>query len=183
MYAKIDAFLLTAVLLLSGCGTSSEDEALANKQAAYKVYYEAVQAAPSYSSSSVYYSVSTEMAQVSDGTYRYYIFIEDPQMAMYNITALAVEDDIAYENADKMMPSVGIFDDTSYSMIPYQSNPDAGFVKGLVLSGESADSSVSIRMLVQWNDSGKKGTYQEFLAFEITPAGMQTDTATEAAEG
>ena len=71
-----------------------------------------------------------------------------------------------------MMPSIGIFESQDYSLIPNQARTDKGFVKGLVLSGETPEDSVDITMLVEWRDKNKENAHREYLSFTITEAGF-----------
>lgn len=159
--------LISILCFIMLCGCSKTQLAQGDVDE-YKTYYNTVIENVTFNQTSLYFDVSSEMVQVEDGTYRYYIVIDNPKLAMYNIVTIAVENDTPYEQADGMMPSMGIFDD-SKSMIPYQVNSENGFVKGIALSGDSEQSSINIKLLVQWTDSSKKNTKREYLSFVIQP--------------
>lgn len=162
-YLKL--FLCFSILMLNGCQKkSSTVDAAAMDE--YQTYYNAVSENIAFSSESKNFTCETEMTKVEDGTYRYYLVIDQPITAMYDVVAIVVENDIAYEDADKMMPSIGIFDDTK-SMIPNQVDSENGFVKGIALSGESSESSIQVKMLVQWLDKTGKNSSREFLSYTI----------------
>ncbi|MGN1388186.1 MAG: hypothetical protein ACI4WR_00910 [Bulleidia sp.] len=167
---KFETLILCGILLLSGCSSSGSSESAA--QAAYEGYYTSIETNSSFAESSLYYSVSAEMTEMSDSTYRYYIVIDNPQIAMYDIVVMAVENDIPLASSDKMMPNIGIFDSKEYCMIPFQSNPDDGYVKGIVISGETDSNPVSLKMLVEWKDRNHENTQREFLQMELTPDGI-----------
>lgn len=167
---KYETLILCGILLLGGCSSPDTSESAA--QAAYEGYYTSIETNSSFAQSSLYYSVSAEMTEMSDKTYRYYIVIDNPQIAMYDIVVMAVENDIPLASADKMMPNIGIFDSTEYCMIPFQSNPDDGYVKGLVISGECTSNPVSLKILVEWDDRNGENTQREFLQMELTPDGI-----------
>ena len=161
VYMKKALMAVLAVLILcSGCLKKTNDAEAKNES--YKTYYEAAQAGTAFADHSDYYSVTATMAELPEGKYAYYIFIDDPKIALYSITAIAVESGVEYGDTNRMMPSSGIFD-TKYSMIPNQVNKDAGFVRGIVLSGETAAETVDLRLLVEWKDKTGKDTYREFL--------------------
>jgi hypothetical protein len=90
---------------------------------------------------------------------------------MYDIVIMAVEDNRPYEEAVKMMPSSGIFDATS-SMIPNQVNSKAGFVKGLIISGECDEEPVELDIMVEWKDRSGKNATREFLTMELGMNGI-----------
>ncbi len=163
--------LMTAVFIFSGCARKNDSEKAS--RIAYEGYYRAVSENERFADGSLYYDLSCEMSSLPDGTYRYYVFLDDVQTAMYDVVFLAVENDVSYDDVAKMMPCVGVFEETEYSLIPYQSNPDAGFVKGLVIGGESDRREVSLKILVEWKDRGRERTYREFIHYIVTPDGYR----------
>ena len=166
-YMKKLFFVLLCTLLCAGCNRSKSDKSQA-ANAAYQGYFQAISDNSRFVGESYYYTVNGSMTQMPDGTYRYYIFIEDPQIAMYDITVLAVENGQKFPETRKMMPCIGIFEDTDYSMIPYQVYADEGYVKGVVISGESIDDHVHLDMLVEWKDKNREKTLREYLSYELT---------------
>lgn len=93
---------------------------------------------------------------------------------MYDAVAIAVENDVAFNDADKMMPSIGIYDDTK-SMIPGQVDSANGFVKGIALSGETTDSEIILKLMVQWTDKAKKNSMREFIKYDLTLNGVKAN--------
>lgn len=162
---KILTAVLAALIFCSGCLRKTNDAAAKNES--YKAYYEAAVSGTAFMEQSDYYSVNATMAELPDGRYTYYIFIDDPKIALYSITAIAVENGVEYSESGRMMPSSGIFD-TKYSMIPNQVNKDSGFVKGIVLSGETANAEISLNLLVEWKDKTGKDVYREFLSVKAS---------------
>lgn len=170
MRKRLCAAVLVISFLLSGC--QEDDISGEENLAAYQEYYEAVESNSSFSETSSNYTVSAELTEVSDGSYRYYIIIDEPTTAMYHCAVMAVENDISYTEADHMMPSIGVLDDSDYSMVPNQVNTDDGFVKGMTLSGESSDDTISIKMLVEWKNAASTKTTREFIGFVLNEEGM-----------
>lgn len=160
-------------IVLTGC-TKKDDKADA-EAALYESYYESISSNEIFITQSNYYSLSGEIVQVSDGTYRYSIILDSPQVAMYNVVMMAVENDIPYMNATKMMPSIGILDD-QYSLVPYQSNTSRNYVKGLVISGESDTSSIDIKLLVEWTNRSHEKEFREFWSFTLDENGINLDS-------
>ncbi len=164
--------LCALFLMLTGCSskrnTLSADHIVNQSQMEiYETYYDAVMNADSYMEESENYTISTEMNKVPDGTYRYYVIFDEPKTAMFNCIILAVENDISYKDADKMMPSAGIFD-TPSNMIPNQVNYDDGYVKGIALSGETDQNGVDLKILVQWTNQDGSHTSREFIHRSLT---------------
>ena len=151
---------MLCTMLLAGCATSKTSSDV--KLELYETYYNAISDNISFAADSDYYSVSYEMIQLADGSYRYYVFFDEPKIAMYDIVILGVEDEIPYAKAEKMMPSIGIFD-SHYAMIPYQVNSSEGFVKGLAISGESEMPFLQLKTLVEWKDISGKNVEREYL--------------------
>ena len=165
---KLLASLLCA-FMLAGCFARKDNSA---NFAAYEGFYKSIQDNDKFQNGSLYYQISAEMSTLADGSHRYYIFLDDAQIAMYDVVLLAIENGTPLENGTKMMPSIGIFESQDYSLIPNQARSEKGFVKGLVLSGETAEDSVDITMLVEWRDKNKENAHREYLSFTITEAGF-----------
>lgn len=137
----------------------------------YEGYYKAIEDVSEFSGSSLYYNMSLEMAKVNETTYAYYVFVDQAQTAMYDVVVMAIENDLAFDETGAMMPSIGIFEDVDYNMIPYQSYIENGFVKGLVISGETTKPEVSLKILVEWNDRTGEHQYREFHSFVVNLEG------------
>ncbi|MCH3961191.1 MAG: hypothetical protein LKF53_02380 [Solobacterium sp.] len=170
MHKIAKLILCCSLLAMSGCGkeTNTADKADLEK---YQTYYTAISENVTFASESTNFSCELEMTQVEDGSFRYYIVIDDPQSAMYDVIAMAVENDIPYDSADKMMPSIGIFDDAK-SLIPGQVDSENGYVKGIALSGESANDTIQLKLLVQWTDKTKKTSKREYIAYTLNTDGI-----------
>ncbi len=172
---------LICTFLLTGCFMQKEDSTV---YAAYEGYYKSIEDNDKFIGSSLYYTLSAEITTLADGSHRYYIFLDNAQIAMYDVVLLAVENEIPMGEAKKMMPSIGIFEKMDYSLIPYQSRIEKGFVKGLVISGETSEDTVSVRMLVEWRDKNKENAHREYIAFNITDEGLiPTEISGSADEG
>ncbi|NCB32836.1 MAG: hypothetical protein EOM64_02965 [Erysipelotrichia bacterium] len=177
---KVFIACLSGLLMLSGCTASINGVSPA--MTSYQGYYTAVEDNDKFIESSLYYHLSSEMSEMPDGTHRYYIFLDQPQIAMYDVMMLAVENDTPYDEADKMMPSIGILDNADYNLIPFQSYTENGYVKGLVISGECTDSNVKLKLLVEWKDKNQERTTREFFSFDLTMDGSVPQNETESGE-
>lgn len=144
---------LCALLLLSGCTLkSSPTDQYNTKMDEYETYYTEVYSNGRYEEDSPYFSLHCEMTQVEDGSYRYYVIVDETVIAMYNVMMIAVENGVSYEDCDRMMPSFGIFE-SRVSLIPGQVNKQDGYVKGITISGECDSDHIDLLLLVRWKSS------------------------------
>lgn len=159
-------FMITLTLcavLLTGCHRqSSEDAYMVN----YEAYCRSLAEATRFVPMSRYYSISGAMSALPDGTYRYYVFVDEPKVAMTDIVVLAIENGMEYASSSRMMPSSGIFG-APFSMIPYQVNKESGYVKGIMLNGECQNDHVDLHVLVEWKDRSRKVVSREFLELSL----------------
>ena len=105
------------------------------------------------------------MARIEDG-YRYYVIIDKPTLAMYDIEVLAIEPDGDYQN--NMAANVGIFEEEEYHMIPNQSNVQEGYVKGVIASGLTQNPEITLHIFVQFKNADYSTVHTEYL--ELTAA-------------
>lgn len=167
---KLTILAAVCLLFFTGCSQKKNRNTSISraKLEEYETYYNAVLENPVFSGSSDNYSISFEMNPIPDGSYRYYVILDQARTAMYDVVMVAVENDIPYDSAKKMMPSSGIFDD-SVTLIPGQVNKSEGFAKGIVLSGETKDKSINLKILVEWSNRDHTKKNREFLSFHLTP--------------
>lgn len=176
---KLLFVLISYSLLLSGC--TKKDDTTKALNALYEGYYEAVSSSEYFITQSDYYTLSGEIVAVQDGTYRYSIILDNPQIAMYDVVMMGVENNIEYSEAKKMMPSIGLLSD-KYSLIPFQSNSEKNYVKGLVISGESKKVSVQLKLLVEWSNRLRDKQYREFFDITLDESGISFNSNVESNE-
>ena len=85
---------------------------------------------------------------------------------MYHCRIFAVENDIAFADNDKMMPSLGVFD-TDVSLVPNQVDKSKGLMKGLVISGESSEDHINLKFVVEWRDQDNKQVVKQYIQKEL----------------
>ena len=139
-------------LLLCGCTRNSKDNLNQAGIETYETYYTEVISNGHYTETSQYFTLSYEMIRVEDGSYRYYIILDDPKIAMYNVMMIAVENGVSYQECETMVPSFGIFEDR-VSLIPGQVNYEEAYVKGISISGQSDKDTMDLLILVRWKSS------------------------------
>lgn len=162
--------LLMSLILMSGCSNSAQLDQI--KIDTYKSMYTDILNASDFKSSSEYFSIEASLNDLGDSSYRYDVIIDQAKVAMYDVDILVIVDDGSLVISDKMMPSVGIFEDITYYMIPYQVNTAAHYVQGIALNGLSTSLPVRIKVLVKWKDDLNKAFIEYFdfsLVLPIVP--------------
>lgn len=142
------------IVFLVGCANNNESiDKLKLENYAY--IYQTITDNDTFDTVADHFDMQVVMSLIGDNEYRYDIIIDNPQVAMYDIKMMAVENNTDYSLADKMMPSIGIFDDEEYNMVPYQVQTDLGFVKGMVISGTTNAPVINLKIRITWKDYTK----------------------------
>ena len=158
--------IITVILLCLLCVGCTPNKKVENDPT--EKYLEMVKALKNYDSfltDSDYFNISYEMSRLDDGSYRYYLVIDKPRIAMYDIEILAVEKEEDYTT--KMAANAGIFDDTTYNMIPNQANPSKGYMSGIVVSGTTNNPETNVYLLVQWRNEDLSVTYKQYVQLSL----------------
>ena len=154
--------LLMLVMTLTACSVEVEKD-IRNEERYFDLV-ELIRGDQKFKEKSEYFDISTDMAKIDSG-YRYYIFIDNPRIAIYDIEAIALVDGIDYNKV--VAPSVGVLEEVVYNMIPNQTNLDKNYVKGIVLSGDIDRPNIDVKMNVQWKDKTHHDIYSEYYSFNI----------------
>lgn len=157
--------LLSLLILLNACTSVSEKE---TQYEIYKTMYQNILNTTSFSTASNYFNISASLTRVDGGEYRYDVFIDEAKIAMYDIEILAIVDEGLLMVSDQMMPSVGIFGNDEYAMIPYQVNADLFYMKGFNLNGITNNASAVLKVQVSWKDYFKIRSYKENFLIEVS---------------
>ncbi len=182
--------IVLALTLLTGC-TQLDNSEGQDSLSKYESYLNTLIEHDRYTEASSNYDIYAILNKLSDGTTRYDVIIENPDIAMYNIQALVVENS-AKKTDTIIYPSIGIFDTESYNMIPNQVNEEQGYIEALCLSGVSKEEEPILNVLVIWTDYAKTTTNREFIKLfpsaeteeeevidETAEEGTASDVATE----
>ena len=157
--------LLIILLIIFGlCGCQDPGKKAANPDDRYLYIIEMIGEHESFVTTSNYFDIAVDMAKI-DGGYRYYITIDNPRIAMYDIELLAIEKDVDYRN--KMAANVGIFEEKEYNMVPNQTNTAQGYVKGIVASGVSDLSETTLYIFVQFKNADYSTTHSEYFKLDV----------------
>ena len=162
MKKKIILLSFVLMILLSAC--KSEDTINPSANERYIDMVKQLQDRDVFITSSEYYDVSVDISVINGG-YRYYVVIDNPKVAMYDIEAIAIEKDVDYSNV--MAANIGLFEEEEYSMIPGQSYVEKGFVKGISISGVSSSENPTLYLLVSWHSRDLSITKKEYFKLNI----------------
>lgn len=162
--SKIINVFISLLLIFCLCACSEIGKESIDPDAKYYTLIDNINNHDSFVPSSKYYDIKTEMAKINDG-YRFYITIDNPKIALYDVEALAIEDGVDYTNS--MAANVGIFDEKEYSLIPNQKNPDKGFVSGLVFSGVTDKNEITLYIYVSFKNQDFSNTHTEYLKMDV----------------
>ena len=154
---------LSLLLLITGCQTNTHQPEQ-EKYNSYLSYYQSIIDSDIEMSSSQCYDIALVVNKLDEQQYRYDVIIDNPRVAMYDIKALAVVNDLTIAiDKENMMPSIGILDDSHYNMIPNQVDNKKNFVPGLDLSLLSSSSSLRISVMIEWKDSSEINYVREYI--------------------
>ncbi len=155
--------------LLSGCSLFKDDKKQQDSLQKYQTYLTSLIEQDRFLDGSHYFDISAIYNRLEDGTYRYDVFIENAQVAMYSIEILVIEN-TAKRTDEVIYPCVGIFELEDYAMVPFQKNEAEGFVEGFQLTGISKQEYPTLNILVTWKNYAKLNTYREFIKLIPAPS-------------
>ena len=153
--------IVSLLCILSGCKNMSKEEQENIK--IYESYIDAVDKNKGVVSKYIPFDYKMYVYKQDDDTYKYEIEIYNPQMAMYNIQSIAVDQDI--DSNQNVYPCLGILgDDASvqYNMIPYQSYGKKGYIKMIILDAVSKRNQFTVNVMVTWKDRTLRNTSRVF---------------------
>lgn len=153
--------ILLVLLCLCGCKEAGKEDVDPNKR--YFALIDSIKTRDSYFTESNYFDISTEVAPINGG-YRYYVTIDNPRAALYDVEALAIEKGVDYTN--NMAANIGIFEDKEYTMIPNQKNPDKGYVSGVVISGTTENKETTLYVYVSFKNEDYSNNHVEYFKLD-----------------
>lgn len=170
---------LLMLMLLSGCGSSKEEDKESIKN--YESFIDAVVTNKGIESKIIPFDYKLNVYKQEDNTYQYEVVISNPRSAMYHIQAIAVNPDV--DSNTNVHPCLGLLGEDAkqeFNMVPFQSNPQIGFYRGFSLEGVSDKSQFTLHIMVTWKDSALVKNNRVF--FNLSFAQEADDTANGAKE-
>jgi len=154
--------LLMMILMMTACNFKVDNIVETSKYQRYLAYYTSIFDNDRFILWSNFYDIELVMHKLPNNQYRYDLIIDNPRIAMYDIEIMVVENNVTPELTDKMMPNLGIFEDMEYNFVPFQVNVEKGYPLGLVVSGVTDSSIVSLKVMISWKDYAKVKSTREF---------------------
>ncbi len=154
--------LVICLSLLVGC--TNNDSGQKDKNQRYFDMLALLQDVQNYNSQPAHFSIAAELSKTDDG-YRFYVIIDKPLVAMYNVQIMAIVEGDDYTQT--MAANAGIFEDTVYNMIPNQVDTDKGYVKGISISGLTQSNPCFIDVLVRYQKKDLTEVIREYYRYEV----------------
>ncbi len=151
------------LFLLTGCSKIFEKEN-SKYYNNYLNFIELIESNDVFKNNSDFLDVSIESYKTNEG-YRYYIFIDNPKIEMYEVKAVAIIENQDYTS--NMAGNFGIFEAKTYNLIPNQVNSDSGYLKGFIISALSEKPEFKVKLIIQWKNFDLSIINQEFLEFKV----------------
>lgn len=158
---RLSILLLAVLFIVSGCQLTGKNDEESVK--IYESYIDAVINNQGIESKNIPFDYKMYVYKQKDDTYKYEIEISNPQVAMYNIQAIAVDQEI--DSNSNIYPCLGILGDDgeeAYHMIPYQAYGEKGYIKGFVLDAVSRKQQFTVNVMVTWKDAALRTTSRAF---------------------
>jgi len=154
MFKKRIVLMLVVLIALSFTACSNNNGKLEKEKVDnYLATYQTILDASNKATSSTNFDIELVINKISSTSYRYDVIIDNPKVGMYNISAMAVIDEITSKaSTDEMMPNIGITNDDVYNMVPYQIDAANGFVEGVILSLLSSKDALRITVMVDFTN-------------------------------
>ena len=118
-----------------------------------------------FSSNSKFYDLNIEINKIKDNDYRFYMIIDNPKIAMHNIQALVMVDDLDIDN--EFAANYGIFENQRTNMIPYQYDIDKNYLKGIIISGSTKKANPKFRIIVSYQNELYTKNHIDYIYKEI----------------
>lgn len=160
MKMKKCLIIIISMLLFVGCTNTknSDDQDILAKQ--YQIYADKLDNQQSYQTDCKEFTIKLIVNSIDDKSSRYDIIIDSPQINMYHLQAIAkVEKD---EN--KSLPTLGILEENTFSLVPGVIDKENGIYKGINLSGITNKKNFSVLVyLTFYQDSKNKKKEERFI--------------------
>lgn len=159
---KIIATILVASLLLFGCDSADIKK---EQTKTYNGFKESLLNNGDLLSSYIPFDYGIQINE-NNGKYTYTVYIDTPQVAMNSVQMMILNPVDMRDNFES--PTLGVFDEVIYHMVPNQSNKASGYVKKMELSGVSKESNFDVYALVTWKNNSQLTQYQAYFSFRIS---------------
>lgn len=151
-YMKKYFIILLSLFLLTGCQTRKTDVNVDEQlYQQYQDYYTKLKKAKDFENKISDCSVSLILNKTNNDNIRYDIIIDNPQIKMTNIQAIAfVEDETKYNP-----PSIGLLERETFSLQPGVIDKENGIYKGINLSGMTSLKEITVKVYLTYKKQDK----------------------------
>ena len=154
--------IIMLCLLITGC-KANETEANDKLDMQYKKYIQKLIEQREFSDESDEFSIRLVLNKINDNETRYDIIIDSPKINMYDLQAIA-----KVENDDESsLPSLGILEDESFSLVPGIVDKTKGIYRGVNLSGVTKKKDIKVIIyLMFYSDENSKKLEERFIRLD-----------------
>lgn len=162
---KKSGLLLIVLMILTAC--SGFDQKLDKESLMlYETYWKSLLNETQFQKNSRNFDISAEIVHGESG-YDYYVTVDNPKIAMYDVEIVVVEDGKRFDSVEEMLPSAGIFE-KKFNMVPNQTRTEKGFMEGAALARyDFEEPEVTLQILVSWKNYTKLDTFKEVFELEL----------------
>lgn len=149
-------------LLITGCKSDSNE--MGDKlNLQYQKYIQKLIEQQEFNNKSDEFSIRLVLNKINDTETRYDIIIDSPKINMYDLQAIA-----KVENDDESsLPSLGILEEESFSLVPGVVDKTRGIYRGVNLSGVTREKNINVIIYLRfYSDENNEKLEERFIRLD-----------------
>ena len=149
-------------LLMTGCKSDSNE--MGDKlNLQYQKYIQKLIEQQEFNNKSDEFSIRLVLNKINDTETRYDIIIDSPKINMYDLQAIA-----KVENDDESsLPSLGILEEESFSLVPGVVDKTRGIYRGVNLSGVTREKNINVIIYLRfYSDENNEKLEERFIRLD-----------------
>ena len=149
-------------LLITGCKSDSNE--MGDKlNLQYQKYIQKLIEQQEFNNKSDEFSIRLVLNKINDTETRYDIIIDSPKINMYDLQAIA-----KVENDDESsLPSLGILEEESFSLVPGVVDKTRGIYRGVNLSGVTREKNINVIVYLRfYSDENNEKLEERFIQLD-----------------
>lgn len=149
-------------LLITGCKSDSNE--MGDKlNLQYQKYIQKLIEQQEFNNKSDEFSIRLVLNKINDTEIRYDIIIDSPKINMYDLQAIA-----KVENDDESsLPSLGILEEESFSLVPGVVDKTRGIYRGVNLSGVTREKNINVIIYLRfYSDENNEKLEERFIRLD-----------------
>ncbi|WP_297670737.1 hypothetical protein [Thomasclavelia sp.] len=155
-------FIIMLCLLITGCKSDSNE--MGDKlNLQYQKYIQKLIEQQEFNNKSDEFSIRLVLNKINDTETRYDIIIDSPKINMYDLQAIA-----KVENDDESsLPSLGILEEESFSLVPGVVDKTRGIYRGVNLSGVTREKNINVIIYLRfYSDENNEKLEERFIRLD-----------------